>query len=100
MQALLSSFRALISCPYFSLFIYRQVVQSGSFGGIYFNPHGGKPSTKWPKGVPVDHTEFPEDWFEGLHPDYYLARRYIAKRNKYQAGATMRPVSAALLSLL
>ena len=28
--------------------------------------------------------EFPEDWFEGLHPDYYIARRYIAKRNKYR----------------
>ncbi|KAK9809387.1 hypothetical protein WJX73_000283 [Symbiochloris irregularis] len=65
----------------------KQVIQAGSFGGIYFNPKGGKPSIKHPKGVDVSHTEFPEDWFEGLHPDYYIARKYVAKRNKFQVKA-------------
>ena len=30
------------------------------------------------------HEEFPEDWFEGLHPDLYRATRYITDRNKYK----------------
>ena len=50
---------------------------------IYFNPKGGKPGIKYPDGVPIDHTEFPKDWFEGLDKEFYLARRYLASRNKY-----------------
>ena len=50
---------------------------------IYFNPKGGKPGIKYPDGVPIDHTEFPKDWFEGLDEEFYLARRYLASRNKY-----------------
>lgn len=30
------------------------------------------------------HEEFPEDWFEGLHPDLYRATRYVTNRNKYK----------------
>ena len=30
------------------------------------------------------HEEFPEDWFEGLHPDLYRAKRYVTDRNKYK----------------
>lgn len=31
--------------------------------------------------------EFPEDWFEGLDDEFYIATRYDAKRNKYGACA-------------
>lgn len=44
---------------------------------------GGKPGIKYPEGVPIDHKEFPADWFEGLEEEFYLARRYLASRNKY-----------------
>ena len=33
----------------------RQVIQSGSFGGVYFNPRGGKPGIL-DKSVDIDHT--------------------------------------------
>lgn len=59
----------------------RQVIQAGSFGGIYFNPRGGKPGLK--PSVDVTHTEFPAAWFEGLAPGAYRGRTYTVARNKY-----------------
>ena len=56
----------------------------------------------WPNGVAIDHTEFPEDWFEGLHPDHFLASRYVATRNKYGVSPTQllpRQLSRASLLL-
>ena len=53
-------------------------------GGVYFHPRGGKPGVRSPKdGVEIDHKEFPKEWFEGLKPDNYRARRYDKKANKY-----------------
>jgi hypothetical protein len=44
-------------------------------------PRGGKPGIKHPKeGVKITHEEFPKDWFEGLKPDSYRARRYNKAR--------------------
>lgn len=65
----------------------KQVIQAGSFGGIYFNPIGGRPGIISPQGVDIDPSEFPADWFEGLEDDMYKARRYIAERNKYKVKA-------------
>ncbi|KAL3159314.1 hypothetical protein ABBQ32_011267 [Trebouxia sp. C0010 RCD-2024] len=65
----------------------KEVIQAGSFGGIYFNPRGGRPGIISPQGVDIDATEFPSDWFEGLEDDMYKARRYIADRNKYKVKA-------------
>lgn len=65
----------------------KQVIQAGSFGGIYFNPIGGRPGIISPSGVDIDASEFPADWFEGLEDDMYKARRYIAERNKYKVKA-------------
>lgn len=60
----------------------KQVIQAGSFGGIYFNPRGGKPGIKGPS-VAITHQEFPADWFEGLPPKAYRARVYTRGANKY-----------------
>jgi hypothetical protein len=61
----------------------KQVIQAGSFGGIYFNPTGGRKSVKYPKGVKISADEFPKDWFEGLDDKDYKGTRYDVKRNKY-----------------
>ena len=64
----------------------KQVIQAGSWGGVYFNPRGGKAGIKG-RDVAVTHAEFPKDWFAGLPPDAYRARRYSAERNKYRVKA-------------
>ena len=50
---------------------------------IYFNGKGGRPGIISPKGVAIDHNEFPADWFEGLRPEQYRGRRYDKSLNKY-----------------
>ncbi|KAL4858951.1 Volume-regulated anion channel subunit [Chlorella vulgaris] len=60
----------------------KQVIQAGSFGGIYFNPRGGKPGIRG-KEVAIDHREFPADWFQGLPKKAYVARTYTKGTNKY-----------------
>ena len=64
----------------------KQVIQAGSWGGVYFNPRGGKAGIK-SRDVNVTHLEFPKDWVAGLKPDAYRARRYDASRNKYRVKA-------------
>ena len=59
-----------------------QVIQAGSWGGIYFNPRGGRAGIHGPS-VDVTHEEFPADWFEGLPVDAYRGKRYNKRRNKY-----------------
>ena len=63
----------------------RAVIQSGSFGGIYFNPIGGKPGIKGP--CAIDPKEFPTAWFAGLDIDAYAGRVYRVGRNKYNVKA-------------
>ena len=53
---------------------------------IYFNPIGGRRGLISPDGIDVSADEFPSDWFEGLDPDMYKARRYVNDRNKYKVG--------------
>ncbi|KAK9827267.1 hypothetical protein WJX81_005944 [Elliptochloris bilobata] len=60
----------------------RQVIRAGSFGGIYFNPKGGRRGI-WGDSVDIDHKEFPADWFADLPEKMYLARRYDIETNKY-----------------
>lgn len=60
----------------------KQVIRAGSWGGVYFNPRGGKAGIKG-RDVAVSPDEFPKDWFDGLKADAYKARRYDIKRNKY-----------------
>ena len=50
----------------------KEVIQLGSFGGIYFYDNGGK--------ININHKEFPSDWFKGL--DEF---QFIAQRNKDQS---------------
>ena len=56
-------------------------------GGIYFNPKGGKPGVKYPRGrypngIPgVSITEFPPEWFAGVPKELYQSRKYSAARN-------------------
>jgi len=59
-----------------------QVIRAGAFGGIYFNPVGGKPGIHG-RHVSIDAAEFPPAWFEGLPVDAYAARRYDASRNAF-----------------
>ena len=63
-----------------------QVIRAGSWGGVYFNPRGGKAGVNG-RDVAVTHAEFPDAWFAGLKPDAYRARRYDASRNKYRVKA-------------
>ena len=63
-----------------------QVIRAGSFGGVYFNPRGGKAGIKG-RDVAVTHAEFPKAWFAGLPSETYRARRYDAARNKYRVKA-------------
>jgi len=60
----------------------KQCIQSGIFGGIYFNPIGGRPGILG-ASVDIKYKEFPQDWFKGLKPSFYLGRRYDASKNKY-----------------
>ena len=64
-------------------YVLISLLRQGSACRIYFNPKGGKPGIKYADGVPIDHSEFPMNWFEGLDEEFYLARRYLASRNKY-----------------
>jgi hypothetical protein len=59
-----------------------QVIRAGSFGGIYFNPVGGKPGIHG-RVVDIDPTEFPAPWFEGLPTVAYAGRRYDVTKNCY-----------------
>lgn len=60
-----------------------QCIRAGIFGGVYFNPVGGKPGVLG-RYVDIDHTEFPGNWFSGLDGKrFYLARRYDMTVNKY-----------------
>lgn len=60
----------------------KECIQSGIFGGIYFNPRGGKPGIR-SKHVDIDYREFPADWFEGLDEKDYRGLTYDKTRNKY-----------------
>ena len=64
----------------------KQVIQAGSWGGVYFNPRGGKAGIKG-RDIRVTHEEFPKDWFARLKKDQYAARMYSHLRNKYQVKA-------------
>lgn len=59
-----------------------QCIRAGIFGGVYFNPRGGRPGILGDR-VDVDASEFPASWFSGLPRDAYAARRYVASRNRY-----------------
>jgi len=63
-----------------------QVVRAGSFGGIYFNPVGGKPGIHG-RHVAIDVAEFPAAWFAGLDVDAYAGRRYNTQKNKFRVKA-------------
>lgn len=65
-----------------------QCIKAGIFGGIYFNPRGGKEGTLG-RDVAIDAKEFPAAWFRGLRMDQYASRKYDAKRNKYGVKAGM-----------
>lgn len=60
----------------------QECIRAGIFGGIYFNPRGGKPGILG-RSVDIDHNEFPPEWFRGVAPRLYRARVYDASVNKY-----------------
>jgi hypothetical protein len=66
----------------------RQVIASGTWGGVYFNPRGGKAGI-FGRDIAINHKEFPASWFAGVDESLYLARRYDCAANKYgvKAGA-------------
>lgn len=59
-----------------------ECIRRGIFGGIYFNPKGGKAGI-FGRHVDIDHREFPKSWFKGLHENMYIGRKYDASINKY-----------------
>jgi hypothetical protein len=60
----------------------KECIQAGIFGGIYFNPRGGRPGILSPS-VNISHKEFPADWFEGLSPNAYRGKVYDKSANMY-----------------
>ena len=54
----------------------KDVIQLGSFGGIYFYDNGGK--------LAIDSNEFPRDWFEGLDESQYKSEKYNRKVNYFK----------------
>ena len=54
----------------------KDVIQLGSFGGIYFYDNGGK--------LAIDSNEFPRDWFEGLDESQYKSKKYNRKVNYFK----------------
>lgn len=64
-----------------------QVIRAGSFGGCYFNPCGGRPGILNPKGVDINHKEFPASWFAGLPESMYISRKYNIPTNKHGVNA-------------
>ena len=54
----------------------KDVIQHGSFGGIYFYDNGGK--------LAIDSNEFPRDWFEGLDESQYKSEKYNRKVNYFK----------------
>ena len=60
----------------------KQCIRAGVFGGIYFNPRGGKAGVLG-RAISIDPAEFPADWFAGLPDAMYRARRYDKRVNKY-----------------
>ena len=53
----------------------KEIIQLGSFGGIYFNDCNGK--------IDINSNEFPEDWFEGLEESQYKSAKYNKKVNYF-----------------
>lgn len=60
----------------------KEMIKAGIFGGIYFNPEGGRRGL-FSKRVDIDHTEFPKSWFKGVPESYYLSKKYDPNINKY-----------------
>ena len=54
----------------------KQVIQMGSFGGIYFNPTNNC--------INIDHKEFPSEWFQGLEKKYYASNKYHKEINFFK----------------
>ena len=53
----------------------KEIIQLGSFGGIYFNDCNGK--------IDISSNEFPEDWFEGLEESQYKSSKYNKRVNYF-----------------
>ena len=63
----------------------QQMIASGIFGGCYFNPSGGKKGIKYPRGgIPIDHREYPDEWFCDLPASMYVSKRYDVSTNRYK----------------
>ena len=61
------------------------MIASGIFGGCYFNPSGGKKGIKYPRGgIPIDHREYPDEWFCDLPASMYVSKRYDVSTNRYK----------------
>ena len=54
----------------------KEVIQLGSFGGIYFYDNGGK--------ININHKEFPSDWFKGLDEFQFKSKKYNRKVNYFK----------------
>ena len=54
----------------------KEVIQSGSFGGIYFNSSN--------ELIDINSNEFPIDWFEGLKEYQYQSAKYNKKVNLFK----------------
>ena len=54
----------------------KEVIQSGSFGGIYFDDCNKK--------IAINSNEFPLDWFKGLEKNQYQSNKYNKKVNHFK----------------
>ena len=54
----------------------KEVIQSGSFGGTYFN--------KTKQNIHINSNEFPKEWFKGLNENQYESEKYNRKVNFFK----------------
>ena len=54
----------------------KEVIQYGSFGGIYFYDEEGT--------ININYKEFPSDWFEGLDESQFKSKKYNKKVNYFK----------------
>ena len=47
-------------------------------------------------GIPIDFTEYPAEWFEGVPKSMYLSKRYNIPTNKYKVKAGQDQVRQAV----
>ena len=61
----------------------QQMIASGIFGGCYQSVRGKKGIGTRGR-IPIDHREYPDEWFCDLPASMYVSKRYDVSTNRYK----------------